>query len=76
MPIYEYKCETCKTEFEKLVRAQPEALEPECPSCGEHHVSRQQSTFAARANGMSREAAPSGGCGGGMCRTPGACGMN
>jgi len=75
MPIYEYKCETCETKFEKLVRATSDASELACPSCGEHHVARQQSTFSARANGIApQQQAPS--CGGGMCGKPGMCGMN
>ena len=75
MPIYEYKCESCETKFEKLVRASANPAELSCPSCGQQHLSQQYSTFAARANGMTAEPqAPS--CGGGMCRTPGMCGMN
>ncbi len=76
MPIYEYKCDTCETKFEKLVRAIPEPLGRECPSCGERHLTRQQSTFSARANGVSPEPQSGGGCGGGMCQAPGMCGMN
>jgi len=74
MPIYEYLCDDCGTSFEKLVR-QPEAAHIDCPSCGHDHVTTQYSTFAARANGMSKEAAlPS--CASGMCGTPGMCGRN
>ena len=72
MPIYEYLCDDCGTRFEKLVRRDDPVL---CPSCGESHLTTQFSTFSARANGKSAEpAAPS--CPGGMCRTPGLCGMN
>jgi len=75
MPIYEYKCESCETKFEQLVRASSTPPDLKCPTCGEDHLSRQHSTFSARANGVSSEpAAPS--CGGGMCQTPGICGMN
>ena len=37
MPIFEYLCDDCGTEFEKLVRnrASTDVL---CPSCGESHV--------------------------------------
>lgn len=77
MPIYEYSCNDCGTKFEKLVRRSAEANQVECPSCGHDRVTTQYSTFAARANGMPKEAAqPSaGGCGGGMCQG-GMCGMN
>lgn len=32
MPIYEYRCETCGHQFEKMVRMNDDA--PPCPSCG------------------------------------------
>ena len=72
MPIFEYLCDDCGTKFEKLVRRDDPVL---CPSCGQNHLTTQFSTFAARANGKSAEAAmPS--CPGGMCRTPDLCGRN
>ena len=75
MPIYEYQCEKCDTRFEKLVRRTADEDEPSCPSCGERHLRQEYSTFAAHANGHTQKAeAPS--CPGGMCRTPGICGMN
>jgi putative FmdB family regulatory protein len=76
MPIYEYQCQDCNTRFEKLVRRASETAELNCPSCGQKHVSQQYSTFSAHASGPapSRSEAPS--CPGGMCRTPGICGMN
>jgi len=74
MPIFEYACEDCGTRFEKLVRRAAEVAEVDCPSCGHDHVTTQPSSFAARANGIQKEAAPS--CGSGMCGTPGMCGRN
>ncbi len=75
MPIYEYACEGCGNRFEKLVRRSNEQVE--CPSCQSQKLAQQYSTFAARANGMMREAAPKmGGCASGMCATPGLCGRN
>ncbi len=74
MPIFEYQCDDCGNKFEKLVRRSAEADGAECPSCGRDHVTTQVSTFAARANGMSRDAAPA--CPSGMCATPGMCGRN
>jgi putative FmdB family regulatory protein len=74
MPIFEYTCEDCGTAFEKLVRGSSENGVA-CPSCGEHHVTKQWSTFAARAQSESPAAAmPS--CASGMCQTPGLCGRN
>ena len=74
MPIFEYECEDCGTSFEKLVRGSS-ANGVACPSCGEHHLKQQFSTFAARAQGPQASAEmPS--CSGGMCRTPDLCGRN
>jgi putative FmdB family regulatory protein len=73
MPIYEYQCEKCETRFEKLVRRTEDEHQLACPSCGERHLRQEYSTFAA--HGATAEAkAPQ--CPGGMCRTPGVCGMN
>jgi putative FmdB family regulatory protein len=75
MPIYEYKCSSCETKFEKLIRRPAEELDLSCPSCGERHLSQEYSTFAARATSASSSAAaPS--CPSGMCSNPGMCGMN
>jgi putative FmdB family regulatory protein len=72
MPIFEYLCDDCGTKFEKLVRNGDQVL---CPSCGEHHLTTQYSTFAPRANGVSKDSAM-GSCPSGMCQTPGMCGRN
>jgi putative FmdB family regulatory protein len=44
MPIYEYICDACATEFEKLVRRAGDEIG--CPKCGSSGVTRQASTFA------------------------------
>jgi putative FmdB family regulatory protein len=78
MPIYEYLCDDCGTKFEKLVRRSADADSVACPSCGEHHLQPQFSSFAARANGAPKSASsadmPS--CASGMCSNPGFCGRN
>ena len=45
MPIYEYICDECKTEYEKLVLAKSEKVS--CPKCGSAKKTLQLSTFAA-----------------------------
>lgn len=45
MPIYEYRCEDCGNEFEKLLLRTSDI--PECPSCGQSHLEQLLSTFAA-----------------------------
>lgn len=75
MPIFEYRCSDCGTKFEKLMRSSA-AEGPECPSCGERHVTKELSTFSAHAAGASKPATMAGGCPAGMCRTPDLCGRN
>jgi putative FmdB family regulatory protein len=65
MPIYEYECEACHYRFEALV---PIAHRDEvvCEKCGEAHVTRLASTFAATgqtiAGSYAGGACCSGGC--------------
>ena len=75
MPIFEYKCDSCGTKFEKLLRRSDDVSALSCPDCGAQHLSQQYSTFAARANGspaaQEMPSFPSG-----MCSNPGMCGRN
>ncbi len=54
MPIYEYSCEDCGNQFEKLVRRAAEADGVECPSCGKKQLKQELSVFAAHANGHAK----------------------
>ncbi len=67
MPIYEYRCPSCKEHFEKLVRASTTPAEVNCPTCGATGAKRLVSTFASfgfsssSGSGSSASCAPSGG---------------
>ena len=67
MPLYEFSCAKCGTEFEELVMSsKPEALaKVACPECGSHKVKKKVSTFASSVTGSSAtgaaSCAPSGG---------------
>jgi putative FmdB family regulatory protein len=79
MPVFEYRCGTCKSTSEQLVLAGDIASAPECPSCGSTEMSRLLSTFAAQAshgNGTRASSSfdASTACGGGACRMPDVCG--
>ena len=52
MPIYEYFCESCKSQFEKLVFGD-EA--PQCPRCNEKNVKRVMSACGFVSKGGSGE---------------------
>ena len=44
MPIYEYACDDCRSEFEVLVRGEEP---PACPDCGGSRLEKQWSVPAA-----------------------------
>jgi putative FmdB family regulatory protein len=45
MPIYEYTCQDCGSQFEKFVRSITTKVEPKCPECGGIHVKKGWSVF-------------------------------
>jgi putative FmdB family regulatory protein len=63
MPIYEYKCETCGHEFEKLVLGKNAEKDITCPKCNRNKIKRLLSPtgFISKTGGNSRSAgAPKG----------------
>lgn len=65
MPIYEYNCGDCESDFELLVRGSDM---PTCPACGGQHLEKQLSVPAAHSAGQNPLS---------MCETPSAetCGL-
>jgi putative FmdB family regulatory protein len=47
MPLYEFDCLSCGQSFEKLVRSAAAINEVVCPGCGQAHVQKKLSVFAA-----------------------------
>jgi putative FmdB family regulatory protein len=47
MPLYEFDCLSCGQSFEKLVRSAAATHEVVCPVCGQAHVQKKLSVFAA-----------------------------
>lgn len=45
MPIYEYTCKDCSSQFEKFVRSMTANVEVQCPECGGTHVKKGWSVF-------------------------------
>ena len=48
MPIYEYRCEACAAEYEKITRMGTRDEEIACPLCGERRSHKMVSSIAAR----------------------------
>ena len=63
MPLYEFECRACGTEFEKLVLKAAEAEDVKCPSCESKEVEEKISSFASvsKNGGSSSNCAPTGG---------------
>jgi len=73
MPIYEYICDNCQAEFEKLVLNKQQEIS--CPQCASKKATIQLSVFSsATPGGSSKSSTPSGGSSGGCCG--GGCGCN
>jgi len=77
MPIYEYICEDCKAEFEKIVINKQQEIS--CPKCASKRATIQLSVFsAAKGSSNGGSSGPSnsfsGGGGGGCCG--GSCGCH
>lgn len=71
MPIYEYACRDCGSEFEALVRA---STIPECPQCRSTELAKKLSVFATAASGAPAPLPTMGPCGAcGNPDGPGAC---
>ncbi len=79
MPIYEYQCNACHSDFELLIRGHEK---PECPTCDSDDVIKQLSVAAVPKSASGRlpvmgpcrpTMVPGGGCGlpacsGGRCQ--------
>lgn len=46
MPLYEYQCNQCRKEFQRLLLKQEEEKELACPECGGHDLKRLISRVA------------------------------
>ena len=70
MPIYEYVCEDCQSEFETLrSMSQADASMP-CEQCGGEHTHRKISVCYCESGGKALAGAGAGSCGscsGGSC---------
>jgi len=73
MPIYEYICDDCQAEFEKIVINKQQEIA--CPKCASKKATIQLSVFSsATAGGSSKSFTPQSSGGGGCCG--GGCGCH
>jgi len=74
MPIFEYLCRDCSTQFETLVQG---SQTPACPSCQSTNLEPQLSVFAVGRSERPGSASGVGACGScGDPRGPGACSLD
>lgn len=65
MPIFEYKCEKCNSEFEKLVFGSADSGNIHCPGCDSPEIERLFSCFSGvsrGSDGSTRSITTSSGC--------------
>ena len=75
MPIYEYICEDCNTQFEKIVINKQQEIS--CPKCASKKATIQLSVFATTSsNGSSGPSSNFSGSGGGGGCCGGSCGCH
>ncbi|MEM7313829.1 MAG: FmdB family zinc ribbon protein [Planctomycetota bacterium] len=65
MPIYEYTCSACESQFELLVRGD---TKPACPTCESTKIEKEWSVPAAPSS-SSNSLPMAGGCGKPACQT-------
>lgn len=66
MPIYEYRCDKCSSEFEILVWSARDEAKLKCPKCGHTGVQRVLSACVNRNRSAGLSAAPCGPSSGGF----------
>jgi putative FmdB family regulatory protein len=80
MPIYEFHCDACDTDFEQMSSMSARDQKAACPQCGSKKTGRKLSVVSVGTGGEKASGSPGGGhvhsgaCG---CGKPmGSCGMN
>ena len=53
MPLYEYLCQECGQEFEKIMRFDQSDERPACPGCKSENTQKRISVFASAGMGNS-----------------------
>jgi putative FmdB family regulatory protein len=69
MPMYEFTCQKCKSDFEELVFSSDEKVA--CPECNSTKIKRKMSAFAIKSG--SKFVSSGGSSCGGCTPSPGGC---
>lgn len=64
MPLYEYRCADCGSQFEKMVPLAKAGRIPECPKCNSAKTRKKPSTFASLGSQSSLSTTGAANCGG------------
>lgn len=79
MPIFEYKCEDCNSNYDVLHKSKENKDDIVCPSCNSRKYVKLMSSFSS----VMSSGSSSGGCESGSCGVPsyggcanGMCGLN
>lgn len=59
MPIYEFDCQSCGNEFDKLVRSMSAVSDVTCPACDSSQIKKKMSLFSSRTGGLNSDSASS-----------------
>jgi putative FmdB family regulatory protein len=76
MPIYEYKCGNCNSDFERIVKSGTPDSEISCPKCKQLKAQKKLSKFSfgsKTSSGDFKSAPSSGGCGSCSSHNCGSC---
>ncbi len=68
MPLIEYRCEDCSSQFEILIGVSQEGEKAVCPDCGNERIEALLSTFSAKVSTSNGSPGPEmGACGTSAC---------
>ena len=71
MPVYEFTCHSCQTDFDLLCPSGTEAKEVRCPKCHQNHLTKKFSVFGIVSKGdtidLEEGSCSSEACGGESC---------
>ena len=64
MPLYEFHCDACSSDFEVYLHSVSQRIKPECPECKSNRIHKKFSSFGvnSKSAGGASSSPSSGGC--------------